>query len=103
MTTIHMVVSFRCVDATGSPGPAVTAGMTADLVASGAVAGREGCRPDRGLARRLLHVPARGPLGADVIKIEDPGAGDYMRSFGVQVEGQAPSTTSSTAATFGRH
>ena len=28
-------------------------------------------------------------LGADVVKIEDPGAGDYMRSFGVQVEGQS--------------
>ena len=27
-------------------------------------------------------------LGADVIKIEDTGAGDYMRSFGHQVEGQ---------------
>ncbi len=27
-------------------------------------------------------------LGADVIKVEDPGAGDYMRDFGVQVEGQ---------------
>jgi alpha-methylacyl-CoA racemase len=27
-------------------------------------------------------------LGADVIKIEDPGAGDYMRTFGIQVEGQ---------------
>ena len=27
-------------------------------------------------------------LGADVVKIEDPGAGDYMRSFGVQVDGQ---------------
>ena len=26
-------------------------------------------------------------LGADVIKIEDPGAGDYMRSFGAQVDG----------------
>lgn len=29
-----------------------------------------------------------GALGADVVKIEDPGNGDYMRSFGVQVEGQ---------------
>jgi crotonobetainyl-CoA:carnitine CoA-transferase CaiB-like acyl-CoA transferase len=27
-------------------------------------------------------------LGAEVLKIEDPGAGDYMRSFGVQVDGQ---------------
>ena len=27
-------------------------------------------------------------FGADVIKVEDPGAGDYMRSFGVQVNGQ---------------
>lgn len=27
-------------------------------------------------------------LGADVVKVEDPGAGDYMRSFGVQVDGQ---------------
>jgi len=28
-------------------------------------------------------------LGADVLKVEDPGAGDYMRSFGAQVEGQS--------------
>jgi alpha-methylacyl-CoA racemase len=27
-------------------------------------------------------------LGADVVKIEDPGAGDYMRTFGTQVDGQ---------------
>lgn len=27
-------------------------------------------------------------LGAEVIKVEDPGAGDYMRTFGVQVGGQ---------------
>jgi crotonobetainyl-CoA:carnitine CoA-transferase CaiB-like acyl-CoA transferase len=27
-------------------------------------------------------------LGASVLKIEDPGAGDYMRAFGVQVDGQ---------------
>lgn len=27
-------------------------------------------------------------LGADVIKVEDPHAGDYMRDFGVQVDGQ---------------
>jgi alpha-methylacyl-CoA racemase len=27
-------------------------------------------------------------LGADVVKIEDPGAGDYMRTFGHQVDGQ---------------
>ncbi len=26
-------------------------------------------------------------LGAEVIKVEDPGAGDYMRDFGAQVEG----------------
>jgi alpha-methylacyl-CoA racemase len=29
-----------------------------------------------------------GALGADVLKIEDPGNGDYMRSFGIQVDGQ---------------
>lgn len=28
-------------------------------------------------------------LGAEVLKIEDPGAGDYMRSFGAQVDGQS--------------
>ena len=27
-------------------------------------------------------------LGADVVKVEDPGAGDYMRDFGAQVDGQ---------------
>ena len=27
-------------------------------------------------------------FGADVVKVEDPGAGDYMRDFGVQVNGQ---------------
>jgi crotonobetainyl-CoA:carnitine CoA-transferase CaiB-like acyl-CoA transferase len=27
-------------------------------------------------------------LGADVVKVEDPLAGDYMRSFGAQVDGQ---------------
>lgn len=27
-------------------------------------------------------------LGADVVKIEDPGAGDYMRAFGTQLDGQ---------------
>ena len=27
-------------------------------------------------------------FGADVVKVEDPGAGDYMRGFGVQVNGQ---------------
>lgn len=27
-------------------------------------------------------------LGAEVVKVEDPGAGDYMRSFGAQVDGQ---------------
>ena len=27
-------------------------------------------------------------LGADVVKVEDPGAGDYMREFGMQVQGQ---------------
>ena len=28
-------------------------------------------------------------LGADVIKVEDPGAGDYMRVFGAQVDGMS--------------
>lgn len=28
-----------------------------------------------------------GALGAEIIKVEDPGAGDYMRRFGVQVDG----------------
>ena len=27
-------------------------------------------------------------FGADVVKVEDPGAGDYMRDFGIQVDGQ---------------
>lgn len=27
-------------------------------------------------------------FGADVVKVEDPGAGDYMRDFGEQVDGQ---------------
>ncbi|HTJ39359.1 MAG TPA: CaiB/BaiF CoA-transferase family protein [Dactylosporangium sp.] len=27
-------------------------------------------------------------MGADVVKVEDPGAGDYMRDFGEQVDGQ---------------
>lgn len=27
-------------------------------------------------------------LGAEVVKVEDPGAGDYMRTFGLQVSGQ---------------
>src|SRR6188472_370705 len=27
-------------------------------------------------------------FGADVVKVEDPGAGDYMRDFGLQVDGQ---------------
>ena len=27
-------------------------------------------------------------FGADVVKVEDPGAGDYMRGFGIQVDGQ---------------
>jgi len=30
-----------------------------------------------------------GALGAEVIKVEDPGAGDYMRTIGVQVDGQS--------------
>jgi alpha-methylacyl-CoA racemase len=30
-----------------------------------------------------------GSLGADVIKVEDPGAGDYMRSLGAQVDGMS--------------
>lgn len=28
-------------------------------------------------------------LGADVVKVEDPGAGDYMRDLGVQVDGMS--------------
>ena len=28
-------------------------------------------------------------LGAEVIKVEDPGAGDYMRTIGHQVDGQS--------------
>ena len=27
-------------------------------------------------------------FGADVVKVEDPGAGDYLRTFGVDVDGQ---------------
>ena len=32
-----------------------------------------------------------GSLGADVIKVEDPGAGDYMRDIGLLVDGQSAS------------
>ena len=70
------------------PDTAVAVVMTVDLAVGGPLRGVKVVDMTRLMPGDYCTYKLAS-LGADVIKIEDPGAGDYMRSFGVQVDGQS--------------